>query len=110
MTTAPPPPQSLTTVDAILSHYSKYLKPGESISIPLIKGKSTTTSIDPLLLKANGRITTGEKFPKLAKFIETVERPDFQSAFHGGRFYQENVPKVVRNVKVLHTFIFIYYI
>ena len=107
-----PPPPTLKTVDAILSHYAKTLKPGESIQIPLIKGKSTITSVDPIFQSrsnassggSNGNSSNGggsggssrlvqEKFPKIAKFIETVEKPDFQKLFQNGRFYQEDIPK-----------------
>lgn len=94
------PLTSLNTVDAILSYYSKSLKPGESISIPLYKGKNTITSVDPIKSRANasgGGASSSrnleEKFPKIAKFIETVEKPDFQNTFKAGRLYQEDVPK-----------------
>ena len=102
MTTPSPSPttaSSLGTVDAILSHYAKSLKPGESISIPIYKGKATTTSIDPLKSKtvvnaAPSKIQSlNEKFPKIAKFIETVENPDFNTTFRGARLYQEDIPK-----------------
>lgn len=103
-------PPTLKTVDAILSHYAKTLKPGESIQIPLIKGKSTTTSVDPIIHSRSKTSTSSagntdgsgvpaasrivqEKFPKIAKFIETVEKPDFQKCFQNGRFYQEDIPK-----------------
>ena len=94
MTTTPP---TLTNVDAILSHYAKSLKPGESIRIPLYKGKGTTSSIDPIKkLRSNNNSASSrnqpEKFPKLAKFIETVEKPDFEK-LEGGRFYEEDIPK-----------------
>ncbi len=97
--TTPAPAPSLDTVDAILSHYSKSLQPGESISIPIYKGKATTTSIDLVKSKsvenaAPSKIQSlNEKFPKIAKFIETVENPDFQNTFRGARLYQEDIPK-----------------
>lgn len=118
------PPPTLKTVDEILSHYAKTLQPGESIQIPLIKGKSTTTSIDPRIQSrihasssnggtvgstadAGGGTTVAsravqEKFPKIAKFIETVEKPDFQKYFQNGRFYQEEIPQAQVSNLVLY--------
>jgi len=46
-TTAPSTPLIKNSLDAILSHYAKKLKPGESITFPLIKGGCTPISIDP---------------------------------------------------------------
>ena len=103
--------QHLKTIDAILSHYAKGLKPGESISIPLYKGPGTTTSVDPIKATrmskgtsksqphadgpSNGASSTTrpvpiEQFPKMAKFIETVKKPDFKQDM---RLYQEDIPK-----------------
>eukprot|EP00553_Chaetoceros_curvisetus_P007272 CAMPEP_0204618330 /NCGR_PEP_ID=MMETSP0717-20131115/5011_1 /ASSEMBLY_ACC=CAM_ASM_000666 /TAXON_ID=230516 /ORGANISM="Chaetoceros curvisetus" /LENGTH=102 /DNA_ID=CAMNT_0051632037 /DNA_START=78 /DNA_END=384 /DNA_ORIENTATION=- len=81
------------TIDAILSHHAKNLKPGESISIPLYKSRNgTITSADPLqksraskqaaamgaknvsksvLEKKYGEISTNDEI------LETVEDPDF---------------------------------
>jgi hypothetical protein len=118
----PSQPQHLKTIDALLSYHAKGLKPGESISIPLYKGPGTTTSMDPIKATriskgaaakqpdgtANGTAGTGasstvrpipiERFPKMAKFIETVKKPDFTQDL---RLYQEDIPKakVRRTVK-----------
>lgn len=96
---ASPAASSLNTIDAILSHYAKTLKPGESISIPLYKGKNTTTSIDPIKSRTVANATSAatrnlqQKFPKMAKFIETVEKPNLQTTFRNARLYQEDIPK-----------------
>ena len=131
---------NLNTIDSILSHYAKSLKPGESISIPLYKGKGTTISVDPLMKSRStqqqqqqqqhqqqqqqkdqqntnasssmSRIME-EKFPKMAKFIETVEKPDFENVFDGGRFYQEDVPKVhvsVYNIIMIGLFVYVFFV
>ena len=86
---------SLGTVDKILSHYAKSLKPGESISIPIYKGKASTESIDPVKSKTVAKAAASkiqslsEKFPKIAKFIETVEKPDFGNTFLGWMYLDE---------------------
>lgn len=98
------------TIDALLAQYAQSLKPGESISIPLYKGNGTITTIDPLQANkaqkaaaaigakapASSVIKRHEvSFPKLCKFIQTVERPDFQKVgeFQDGRLYMEDIPK-----------------
>lgn len=111
--TAPSQQQSnynFPSIDSLLSQYAKSLKPGESISIPLYKGSGTITTIDPLQAtkahKAAAAIGAKEpsqsvvkrhevSFPKLCKFIETVEKPDFQKAgeLQDGRLYMEDIPK-----------------
>jgi len=133
-TPTPTPTPPLNSVDAILSYYSKTLKPGETISIPLYKGKPTTTSHDFFLMKnaqkllsaaaatsapgdthnGNGTSANGtgagngaavpipamirnltQPFPKLAKFTETTEKPEFlkNDELKTGRLYQEDIPK-----------------
>jgi len=98
------------TIDALLAQYAKNLQPGQSISIPLYKGKQTMTTIDPIQAsqakKAAAAIGAKEpaksvikrhevSFPRLFKFIETVEKPNFQKAgeFQDGRLYMEDIPK-----------------
>ena len=96
MTTPNNSTPKLSTVDAILSHYAKSLKPGETIRIPLYKGKSTTTSSDPLMERTTAdanKKKLEEKFPKMAKFIETVEKPDFLHTLRNARLYQDYKPK-----------------
>jgi len=99
------------TIDALLSQYAKNLQPGESVSIPLYKGRQTITTIDPLQAsqakKAAAAIGAKEpaksvvkrheiSFPRLLKFIETVEKPNFQNVgeYQDGRLYTEDIPKV----------------
>jgi hypothetical protein len=119
------------SIDTLLSQYAKSLKPGESISIPLYKGSGTITTIDPLQAtkahKAAAAIGAKEpaqsvikrhevSFPKLCKFIETVERPDFHKPgeLQDGRLYMEDIPKAkvrafeyklhLLNIKILESF------
>jgi hypothetical protein len=99
-----------STIDALLAQYAKNLQPGQSISIPLYKGKQTMTTIDPIQVsqakKAAAAIGAKEpaksvikrheiSFPRLCKFIETVEKPNFQKTgeFQDGRLYMEDIPK-----------------
>ncbi len=96
------------TIDALIAQYSKGLKPGETISIPLYKGETSKTTIDPLqATKANkAAAAIGAKepskavisrneltFPRMMKFIETVEKPNFDKQFKDGRLYVEDIPK-----------------
>lgn len=106
------------TIDALLSQYAKDLQPGQSVSIPLYKGKQTVTTIDPLQAsqakKAAAAIGAKEpaksvikrheiSFPRLLKFIETVEKPNFHNVgeYQDGRLYTEDIPKA--KVSVIHT-------
>uniref|UniRef100_A0A7S3PU53 Transcription initiation factor IIF subunit alpha n=1 Tax=Chaetoceros debilis TaxID=122233 RepID=A0A7S3PU53_9STRA len=111
----PQPPASFETIDAILSHHARSLQPGQSIAIPLYKSTNgTITSIDPLQAarasKAAAAIgaktiarsvqeRSSVKFPRVMKFIETVEDPDFGNGkgkvetFRDGRLYVEDIPK-----------------
>jgi len=106
------------TIDAILKDITKGLLPGQTVSIPLYKGQCTTTSVDALLAArtaaANAKnitpppqqqqqhktssehrlLATNEKFPKIAKFTETVSKPNFHIDFCDGRMYHEDIPKV----------------
>ena len=96
------------TIDAIILRYAKNLKPGESVSIPLYKGKQSLTNTDPLqAAKANKAaaaigakapskatsIRNESSFPKIMKFIETVEKPNFTKQLKDGRLYIEDIPK-----------------
>lgn len=102
--------KKMATIDAFLSQFAKTLKPGESISIPLYKGASSITNIDPNQAHkaTKAAATIGAKapaqsvlkrneitFPRILKFIETVEKPNFQKPgeFADGRLYMEDIPK-----------------
>lgn len=111
----PHPPTSFETIDAILTHHARSLRPGESISIPLYKSANgTITSIDPLQASRASKAAaaigaktitksvkerSSVKFPRVMKFIETVEDPDFGNGkgrgetFRDGRLYVEDIPK-----------------
>jgi len=76
-------------VDAALSDQGKGLAVGQSVRFRLIKGPSVTTSGDPVDSKAPWTY-----FPLIAKFGESVQRPDFtKKPWQTGRFYEQEVPK-----------------
>jgi hypothetical protein len=77
-------------VDALLTSRGKDLRPGESVSYRLVKGPSGSISADPVDPKA-----PRQAFPLVAKFPESVVRPDFtRKPWSDGRLYQQDVPKV----------------
>jgi len=95
------PPSSGTTstnsissigVDALLTAHGKQLKVGESIAFTLIKGpRYIAASPDPVDPKA-----PPERFPLIAKFPESVVKPNFQQPpWRNGRLYQQDIPKPV---------------
>ena len=79
-------------VDTLLTLHGKRLKIGEEIRFVLVKGgggSSQTAQADPVNPKA-----PPETFPLVAKFPESVVRPDFSSApWKTARFYQQDAPK-----------------
>lgn len=95
------PPSSGTTtansassigVDALLTAHGKQLKVGESIAFTLVKGpRYIAASPDPVDPKA-----PPERFPLIAKFPESVVKPNFQQPpWRNGRLYQQDIPKPV---------------
>lgn len=90
-TTTPAP-----SIDAILSRHAKHLQPGQTITLTLVKGP-TSKSTDPLLARAAAakkQTATSLEFPRVAKFVETVQKPDFKGKFAEGRLFEEDVPEV----------------
>lgn len=99
----------LNTIDEILGKYSNDLKPGESISIPLYKSRSTISTIDPIQVSRAQKIATSVgantltkgfveknelKFPRLLKFNHPVVRkPKWDGDLDDGRLYIEDIPK-----------------
>jgi hypothetical protein len=76
-------------VDALLTSRGKDLGPGESASFRLVKGPGGTVSADPVDPGA-----PRQAFPLIAKFSESVVRPDFtRKPWSDGRLYQQDVPK-----------------
>jgi len=71
-------------VDAILNKRGKAIGIGQEIRFQLIKGPSLITSTDPTDPKA-----PVEAFPIVAKFVESVVKPNFQKY---KRFYQQDKP------------------
>jgi len=78
-------------VDALLQRLGRDLPSGGRVRIRLVKGPDGTVSSDPVDAKA-----PKEAFPLVAKFPESVVKPDFAapSSKHAtARFYQQDVPK-----------------
>jgi hypothetical protein len=77
-------------IDVLLSQRGKSIKPGEEIRFTLVKGKSGSMCADPVQSKA-----PPETFPLMAKFPESVVKPDFSShQWSKARLYQQDAPKV----------------
>jgi hypothetical protein len=77
-------------VDVLLTARGKGLQTGESVTFRLVKGPPVQTTVDPVDPKAS------ESFPLVAKFPESVVRPDFGTTpWNGGRLYQQDIPKPV---------------
>jgi hypothetical protein len=79
-----------SSIDVLLSQRGKSIKPGEQIRFTLVKGKSGIVCGDPVQSNA-----PPETFPLLAKFPESVVKPDFSSSsWNKARLYQQDAPKV----------------
>ena len=90
----------MTSIDTILSRHARSMKPGETLTLTLVKGPQSKSS-DPLLARAaaakkmpNPNQMFALDFPRVAKFVETVDRPDFAGKFKEGRLIEEDVPEV----------------
>lgn len=78
-------------MDTLLTIRGGPLKVGESLRFILVKGPSVQTSGDPVDSKA-----PPEQFPLVAKFGESVVRPEFsQEPWRSARLYQQEIPKPV---------------
>ena len=78
-------------IDLLLQRKGKVLQTGQKISFTLIKGPSINREgiADPVNPPA-----PKEYFPLVAKFPESVVRPDFtKSQWSDARLYQQDVPK-----------------
>jgi hypothetical protein len=85
-------------MDALLSQRGKAIAPGETVTFTLVKGPSGIVLKDPVNPKA-----PTATFPLIAKFPESVPKPDFtKPPFSKSRLYQQDTPKV----KVRATFIY----
>ena len=90
----------MTSIDTILSRHARSMKPGETLTLTLVKGPKSQ-STDPLLARAaaakkmpNPNQMFALDFPRVAKFVETVDPPDFAGKFREGRLIEEDVPEV----------------
>ena len=84
-------------IDMLLAQRGKSVAPGETVRFQLIKGKSGIVSADPVHSKA-----PSETFPLVAKFPESVVKPDFTKApWNKARLYQQDAPKV--QVRLMYT-------
>ena len=81
-------------IDAMLTSRGKFLAVGQEIRFTLVKGPVNPLAPDPVNPAA-----PHEQFPLVAKFPESVVRPNFQAS--GGkswataRLYQQDVPKAL---------------
>jgi hypothetical protein len=83
--------QSRQGIDILLQKKGKSLQTGQKISFQLVKGPSINREAipDPVNPAA-----PKEYFPLIAKFPESVVRPDFSKApWTDARLYQQDVPK-----------------
>ena len=99
----------LLSIEKILNDYGKKLNPGDSISFTLVKGKETSTSVDPILARRTNKGNTNNNnnnsssnkyelaFPRVAKFAETVTKPEFEKEWKDGRWYEEDIPKAMQD-------------
>jgi hypothetical protein len=84
-------PPKKRSVDALLNSVGKSLQVDESVSIPILKGANPILGGDPVDLKA-----PRESFPMIAKFPESVVKPEFtQDPWSKNRLYEQDVPKPV---------------
>lgn len=85
-------------IEDFFKNYAKSLEPGGSFTISILKGHSTS-SIDPVHAErvrregVNAKCPEELHFPRIAKFGETINKPDFKSSFHDGRMYEEDIPR-----------------
>jgi hypothetical protein len=78
------------SVDVLLTSRGKGLATGQSVTFRLVKGPPLQRLVDPV------NPMMAEYFPLVAKFLESVVRPDFSdSPWNQGRFYQQDIPKLV---------------
>lgn len=92
-----PSKQPRKGVDILLQKKGKSLQTGQKISFQLVKGPSINRDAipDPVNPAA-----PKETFPLIAKFPESVVRPDFSKApWNDARLYQQDVPKAQVNAK-----------
>jgi hypothetical protein len=77
-------------VDVLLTTRGRGLATGESVTFRLVKGPPVIQTADPVDPKVS------EYFPLVAKFPESVVRPDFAAnPWNQGRLYQQDIPKPV---------------
>jgi hypothetical protein len=71
-------------MDALLTNQGKSLRVGQQLRITLIKGSGMIECKDPIQ-----PLAPPEYFPLVAKFSESVVKPDFRKF---KRFYQQDIP------------------
>ena len=95
-------------LDILLQRKGKSLQTGQQISFQLIKGPSINRDgvSDPVNPSA-----PKECFPLIAKFPESVVRPDFSAKqWQDARLYQQDVPKAQVCVTCLELIVVCYYV
>ncbi len=77
-------------IDTLLTTHGKSLRTGQEIRFTLVKGPKPPLAPDPVNSKA-----PKEQFPLMAKFGESVVKPNFQEPpWNTARLFQQDVPKV----------------
>jgi hypothetical protein len=86
---APKGPGSGQGVDSLVSRLGKKLNTGDEVRFVLVKGPDRIALADPVNDKA-----PPQEFPLIAKFSESVVKPDFSDfPWKTARLYQQNIPK-----------------
>lgn len=76
-------------IDTLLNTHGKSIPTGQEIRFTLVKGPNFPLAPDPVNSKA-----PKEQFPLIAKFGESVVKPNFQQPpWSTARLYQQDVPK-----------------
>jgi len=82
-------------IDLLLSQHGKTIQPGQQVTFTLIKGKSGVVAVNPVNSKA-----PPETFPLVAKFPESVPKPNFTNG--KAHLYQQDAPKVQVRLVMLY--------
>ena len=81
-------PAPKSGMDTLLTQHGKSLNVGDQVRFVLVKGPSNIIQADPVNPKA-----ASETFPLIAKFPESVVKPNFEKEWSKARLYQQDTPK-----------------
>jgi len=79
------------SIDKLINTQAKSLKPGESIEFKLVKGSITESCMNLSEKDSSSSKDRTLKFPLIAKFGESVMKPNFSRA---RRMHEEDIPKI----------------